>query len=196
MEYTTMKATDKKLIDALYPYLINDKCCVAGGFFKDYYSGKKIKDIDIFCEDDITAKEIKTIFSHAYKKDFESDTVSRYHDKRTQIDLVTKIQGKPDEIIKHFDFTICQFACYRKGNDFYIIYCNAFFSDLHSKAISTLGCSMDYPVSTLKRLIRYVTYGFSPTGDTLMSIAREINLLDEEQLAIDFYNSEFASNLF
>lgn len=196
MEYTTIKVTDRKLIDALYPYLINDKCCVAGGFFKDYYSNKKYKDIDIYCEDDISAKEIKTIFSHAYKKKFESDNIARYHDKQIQIDVITKIKGKPLDIIKQFDFTVCQFAFYRESKNFYAIYCNQFFADLHSKIISTDGCKMNYPVSTLKRLIRYVMYGFSPTDDTLLSIVQEINLLDEEQLTEDFYSSEFASDPF
>lgn len=187
MGYTTIKINDRKIIDMLSPFLINDKLCVAGGFFKDYYTNKKCNDIDIYCLDSGTAKEVKTIFNYAFKLDFNSENVTRYHSGKLQIDLVTKIYGDAKQIISQFDFTICKFAVYKKGYDFYAVYCNNFFVDLHDKIISTEKCEMPCPMSTLKRLIRYVGYGYSPSDETLLDIATEINQLDEEQINEDFY---------
>lgn len=187
MGYTTIKINDKKMINMLSPFLINDKCCVAGGFFKDYYTNKKCNDIDIYCLDSDTADGVKTIFNHCFKSDFESENVARYHSGKLQIDLVTKIYGDAKQIISQFDFTICKFAVYKKGNDFYAVYCNNFFVDLHNKIISTEKCKMPCPLSTFKRLIKYVGYGYSPSDETLLAVAMGINQLDEEQINEDFY---------
>lgn len=187
--YQIVKLTDDTLISLLHRYIPLDGVCVAGGFFKDYFSGKKPKDIDLYFKDPATVQGTEKIIAAAdYKKVFASEAVTRYKNKQMTVDIVTKLFGSPQEIIAEFDFTICKFAVYRQGNDFMAIYHKDFFLDLHAKKVAAKDTPMNYPVDSLRRLLRYCQYGYKPDDDTIFSIAEGINQIDEADLTKQFYH--------
>ena len=189
--YQIVKLTDDTLISLLHRVIPFEGGCVAGGFFKDYFSGKKPKDIDLYFKDSESASMTeKAIANSGATKIFVSESVTRYKNKLITIDVVTKLFGTPEEIIAEFDFTICKFAVYRQGNNFMAIYHKDFFLDLHAKKVSAKDTPMKYPVSSLKRLLRYCQYGYTPDDDTVLLIAEGINQLDESDLAEEFYTEE------
>lgn len=186
--YIVTKITDPKLLDFLYKYIPAEGAYVAVGFFKDFYLGKKIKDIDLYFQNhtafERTAMLLKAV---GLEKKYTTDNVTLYSNGAFRVDCVSKIFGSPEEIIAKFDFTVCKFAAYKQGNFYYVIHHKDFFFDLHSKKLSTADAPLDYPAATFKRLVRYIKYGFEPDDNTLLDIVLAINTADEAELYNNFY---------
>ena len=146
-----------KNIETLDVYLTGHNGFVAGGCFKDLFSDKPPKDIDIFFENASDFEIAKSCFQKKYKQKSNTDTCITFFDSElgVSLQLISKVFGNPEKIINNFDFSVCKFA-YSKTN---IVFYYRFFEDLNKKIIS-IG-KIQYPISTLKRAFRYVgDYGY------------------------------------
>lgn len=185
----------------LSKYLSGHKGFIAGGCFKDLFSDKKLKDIDMFFESEIEFTKAKMHFdglcegkNAEYRFYYENDNVIAYKEISSDIaiELIRKTYGKPEEVIGNFDFTITKFAMYAelvedKDEDALIIdgektehveirivHHEKFFEHLHMKR-TVVDDKLPFPVSTLERIIKYTKYGFYPCRETKVKIVDTIN---------------------
>lgn len=175
-----------KNIETLDVYLTGHNGFVAGGCFKDLFSDKPPKDIDIFFENANDFEIAKSCFQKKYKQKASNDTCITFFDSElgVSLQLISKVFGCPEEVIYNFDFSVCKFA-YSKTN---IVFCDRFFEDLNKKIIS-IG-EIQYPISTLKRAFRYVgAYGYHLSNEELFiildAIASDVDSIYEEYYECD-----------
>ncbi|GHU09838.1 hypothetical protein FACS1894151_08420 [Spirochaetia bacterium] len=127
---------------------------IAGGCFKSYFMGNKIKDIDIFFpnrdyyEYAVSANEEEVINQNENCITIMKDGV--------KVDLICSIFGTPEEVLSNFDFTVSKFAI----DDQNVYYHDRFFKDITLKKL-VIDDKIPKPYSTFTRSIRYSRYGFN-----------------------------------
>lgn len=166
---------------------------IAGGCFKDIFNNKKPKDIDIFFNncDDFENAEDYFDKSKEYKYVYSSDNAYCYKHLKTGIyvDIICKIYGKPEDVIEQFDFSITKYAYYKEKEKYVSVFNDFYFKHLENKVLCFNG-EIPYPVHTLKRLVRYIQRGYSPTFDSLCCLVSAIKDCSEEELDETFYYME------
>jgi hypothetical protein len=127
---------------------------IAGGCFKSYFMGNKIKDIDIFFPNrdyydyTISANEEEVINQNENCLTIIKDGI--------KIDLICSIFGTPEEVLSNFDFTVSKFAM----DDQNVYYHDRFFKDIMLKKL-VIDDKIPKPYSTFIRSMRYSRYGFN-----------------------------------
>ena len=107
---------------------------ICGGCFKNIFNKEKVKDLDIFFQNEGDRDEAVDYFDSMtagytdgtmedtvsedeakYKFLYENDNVKAYVHKETgiRLELISKIYGTAEEIISQFDFSITKFAYYK-----------------------------------------------------------------------------------
>lgn len=169
VEYAKDTVLDYPFVNFLIKYLndTGNRGIIAGGCFKDIFSHKKVKDIDVFTDNESNFKFINDKLSSNtdYVLSYNNDNVTAYRNRYTgiTIEVIKKIYGKPNEILNAFDFSITKFALYLDNvSDNYpsVMYDNDFFKDITQKRL-VLNNRIDYPLSTFNRLLRYTRYGYT-----------------------------------
>jgi len=132
------------------------KYAIAGGAIRDYLTGDKIKDIDIFCQDKESEEVLLKYLQEKYILLNENNLLGNFtvNDRWIQV-----IKGKygdlsTDDLIKSFDFTICG-AMMRGNGEFKFL--PTFFQDCLAKHLRING--IPFPLSTLERMQKYIKKG-------------------------------------
>lgn len=107
---------------------------ICGGCFKNIFNQEKVKDLDIFFQDEGDRAEAVDYFDSMtagytdgtmedtvsedeaeYRSLYENDNVKAYVHKETgiRLELISKIYGTAEQIISQFDFSITKFAYYK-----------------------------------------------------------------------------------
>lgn len=117
------------ILNFLDKFMEGHKGFIVGGCFKNIFNHEKVKDIDIFFENQSDYDDAINYFDSMtpnYEGDdkreeeyffhYENDNVKAYKHKETGIvlELCQKVFGKPKEILENFDFTITKFAYYKE----------------------------------------------------------------------------------
>lgn len=117
------------MLNWLNEYMAGHKGFIAGGCFKNIFSGQKIKDIDIFFEsmddwndavryfDSMTpGYEDNDKREEKYMFHYENEKVKEYKNIETgiRVELCRAVFGTAKEVISQFDFTIAKFAYYKQ----------------------------------------------------------------------------------
>lgn len=139
-------------------YMEGHKGFIAGGCFKNIFNNQKIKDIDMFFENDKDFAEADSLYGkdENYVFSYENKNVKCYKNKNTniRIELVRNTYGTPIEVLTKFDFSITKYAYAKKQSEEGIIYYNVFvetfFEDLINKKLVIDGDLM-FPVSSFER---------------------------------------------
>lgn len=129
-----------------------------------------------------------------YVLHYENKNVKAYKNIKNGIviELIRKVFGEPDEIIKNFDFTITKFAYYKEfdsddDGELVVSDCvicdDCFFEHLHTHKL-VIDDKVLYPSSTFERMIKYAKYGFYPCKETKMKILKAINEMDKNMIAV------------
>ena len=110
----------------LKKFLLGHNGYIAGGCFKNIFSGEDVKDIDIFFrnKDDFLEAEAlfeKRTFGGQVTLVYENDNAVAYKMDGIVVELIKKQFGTPEEMIKNFDFTIAKFAFYHENLEDLII---------------------------------------------------------------------------
>lgn len=186
LNYLSKRGIENRLLDNLLEFL-PDGAIIAGGFaLSCVLDDKNAKDIDIF----FTSKEAfdKTLALFSLPVDKQSDdwafqgykvaeapkgADNRYvlltHETRPAVQLLKMVwYDSPEHVIDSFDFTISQFAFTNKG--FY--YNGEAMLDLAKKRL--VLHRMQFPASTLKRLIKYTKKGYYACPGSLVTICEAI----------------------
>jgi hypothetical protein len=140
---------------------------VAGGCFKSYFSGKKIKDIDIFFPNKNNFE--KAVSQNQEYSVYQNDNCQTIEKDGMRIDLIRSIFGTPEEILSNFDFTISKFAMDTER----VYYHTDFFKHLTLKKL-VLDDRIPKPYSTFSRSMRYSRYGFNLCKESTIKLLNAI----------------------
>ena len=142
---------------------------------------------------------------------YENAKVKSYKNKKTGIviELCRTVFGEPKDVLDKFDFTIAKFAYYKeevedetgaaldpfeswledddssKTKETHwetrILCHESFFEHLHMNRL-VIDDQILFPMSTLERMFRYISYGFKPCKETKLKIARALSQVPEETI--------------
>ena len=205
-DYVVVNADDFQQLNFLKRY---DKLggFVAGGAFKNIFSGEKVKDIDIFFLSEAAwAKAVKRLrkAKHGYKEIYSNARVVAFIDpvNGIRVELIgsetnpefpdsvpVKYQSVTDTI-SDFDFTVVKFAFVREGDEWLAVYHPQFFEHLKLKRLSIDG-ELVKPLSTFERVLRYTAYGYRLCRDSKVTLINEIQGAEFEtdaQISASFYD--------
>lgn len=164
---------------------------VAGGCFKNLVKGEDPKDIDVYYEDKMDMEDsIKRVDEDKdFKNLYHNENVHAYIYKDTRVELVTKYNMSPLELLERFDFTVTKFA-YVPYDTSYVIFHQFFFRDLQLKHL-VVNSFLQFPLSTWNRVFRYAKYGYQPCRETRLYLAHAINSLDASNLSDENFDKDF-----
>lgn len=151
--------------------LINRNRFIAGGAFRDIFTGQKMKirDIDMWhrskCDWETSINQLEK------NKDFEAayitvNGVGFLHTPTSMtVECINHNFGNPDAILNTFDFNIAKFALYMDEYDHMkVTYHARYFPELLARS---LDLDENYIVksadSFFNRLVKYMSYGYVPT---------------------------------
>jgi hypothetical protein len=184
---------------------------IAGGCFKNIFNGEKIKDVDVFFENEKDFKDAVDYYENEiddYVFSYENKNTVAYKNKNTnvRVELVRSQFGKPEELLKKFDFSITKFAyCKRVVNksedsenlsiekmlknispdassiEYYTIMHEFFFDDLINKKL-VLEEEIFFPVSTFERILRYTKYGYGLCRESKKNILTALSNVSNEDI--------------
>lgn len=175
-------------------YIENTKGFIAGGCFKNIFNKERIKDVDLFFENEADFTISKMYFDRnfsLYSKYYENDNVVAYKDiiADLTIELCKKTYAVPKDMLEMFDFTIAKFAYYdvktsipsgqEKIHTKHVLCDDQYFEHLFTKRL-VCDDKIMFPVSTFERMIRYAGYGYMPCRETKLKILNSIIGFDGE----------------
>lgn len=122
------------MLNWLDKFMERHKGFICGGCFKNIFNQERVKDLDIFFQNEGDRDEAVDYFDSMtagytdgtmedtvsedeakYKFLYENDNVKAYVHKETgiRLELISKIYGTAEQIISQFDFSITKFAYYK-----------------------------------------------------------------------------------
>jgi hypothetical protein len=168
---------------------------IAGGCFKNIFTNQKIKDVDIFFERIEDWNEALNYYK-SQTQDFsfvyENDNATGFkHIKSNQkLEIIKSRFGKPEELIRNFDFTIAKFAYYKDtSNDdveYKFIYHPDFFEHLTLKKLVMDESSL-FPVNTFERSYKYQRYGFGMCRETKQKLLKLLQGANVDDIGSSLY---------
>lgn len=166
---------------------IDFDCWVAGGCIRSFLTGENFSDVDLFFKNEEEfSKALNYFTGKNHKLILDNINCKKIYliDETFTVDLVKRFYSSPEDCIKEFDFTVC--CCAIDKERFYEH--ERFEKDLNDRklVINTLP----YPLSTLRRLQKYIKKGFSICNGGLLDIAKAISELDlsnPEQNMFEYY---------
>ena len=169
---------------------------IAGGCFKDIFTGKPVRDVDIFFKDKFSYERGLELYSKkveegGYILKYENENCTAFQCKKgVVIELIKSIFGTPEHIMNNFDFTVVKFAQeYREKTpdgelvDNKIIHHIDFFEHLHTKklVIDEL-LPVPKPISTANRVLKYTRYGFNLCRGSKVRLLQSLISIPQETL--------------
>lgn len=139
---------------------------IAGGCIRDYFTGTKISDIDIFTTNKEQALKILDKFSELNATIIlNNDQVTKLVYNGVEYDIIKLHFPDTETLIKDFDFTVCQFAI-DHTHTFY--YTEEAFVDLTKRQLMVYD--LHYPEASMLRVRKYLDKGFKICHEELTKI--------------------------
>lgn len=167
------------------PEDLQKNCWIAGGAIRNWLSGEtEDNDVDFFAPDrESMAELVKWLRANRGFKHYliTKNAIKGYvmlGERKLDVDIVKKPFQNPTSTIEKFDFTVCCFAV--NYTNFYF-HQSAAFDLLRRRLVIN---ELPHPVDTLKRLQKYTKKGFNACNGTLVTLARGIAELDENDTDI------------
>lgn len=184
--------TDLRILDVLEPEMSNGPW-IAGGAALQWYQGHACQtDIDIWVNHSNKVTQLTKLFEKelAMYIVYETDNAITIRGNIIQgditasrtVQIIKKMHPKnPKEIIKDFDFTICQLVT--DGRNF-IAGPNTF-KDIKERKLNLINL---HPGSILARYAKYLSYGYTPESGVLSKLFdnHAINTLYSDSDAYEF----------
>lgn len=171
-------------------FMANHSGYIAGGCFKGLFLGEKIKDVDLFFENETEARKAATYFdgSEEYARAWSNDRVSAFRCKKTGIvvEVIYSFLGQPAEMIANFDFTITKAFYSKNERGEYVFSCHdRFFEHLTNRKL-VIDDKILFPLSTFNRSFRYCKYGFGLCGESKTKLIQALQGFNGANMN-DFY---------
>lgn len=188
-EFVERERSELFKISVLDKYMVGHNGFIAGGCIKNLFSNGRIKDIDVFFENQEDFHKAQRYFeaNEEYKKHYENPKVVAFRELKTNqvVELIKTTYGTPEEIISKFDFSITKFAYYKETDEdsttYKIIHHKDFFEHLHLKKL-VLNREILFPVSTFERSLRYTSYGYGLCRESKINLLNAIRTTDDTEL--------------
>lgn len=196
-------------------YMEGHKGFIAGGCFKNILSRERVKDIDIFFESEDDFQEAVDLFNdekhqkEGWKFKYRNEKVCAFQKEgeKAWIEFIESEFGKPEEILRSFDFTVAKMAYYKepkyeeKEDDYFpfssasivayeykLLYHEKFFEHLHMKRL-VIDENIPFPVSTWERSYRYKGYGYNMCRETKKKLLQAIKGVNVEEEDVSLYTT-------
>lgn len=169
----TIDEKDKRI----FHYLKKQQAMIAGGICTALFAGSDdFGDIDIYFRDEERCSKFygNTLFGSPEITTKRAKTY-RYNLEKIQIICDLRYMGKPAEIISKFDLRVNQCVYDIESQTFYMH--KKFLEDLAAKKL-TINPNANRPISTMKRVVKYVQKGYSISGPELIKLGIAINRLE------------------
>lgn len=167
----------KSLFDDFNQVIQPTSYCIAGGAVRDYFTGDKIKDYDLFLKDRETEDRLLEFLNINAKLLSQNDRLANYIFNEKWVQVIKQqywpIDTDPQSVIRDFDFTICG-ALVRGDGGFDCL--PTFFQDTLSKHLRTN--KLNFPLHSLERMQKYIKKGYTACNGTLLDLAKAINALN------------------
>lgn len=190
-------------------YMEGHKGFIAGGCFKNILFGERAKDIDIFFESESDFQEAVDLFNdkkhqkEGWKFKYKNEKVCAFQKEgeKVWVEFIESEFGKPEEILRSFDFTVAKMAYYKEpkyeekeddyfpfsstdvvGYEYKLLYHEKFFEHLHMKRL-VIDENIPFPVSTWERSYKYKGYGYNMCRETkkkLLQALKGVNIEEED----------------
>ena len=174
------------------PENIRDKVAIAGGAVRDKLLDVEVKDYDLFIDSKETEDELIKFLNEKAKKGQINDLLANYTFEGKWLQVV---RGKyfdlsGSALIDSFDLVHC--CAMVTMNTFHTH--PEFYRCIATKHI--MVNKLEYPLSTLERLVKYIKKGYTPCNGTLLTLSKSINELDKEvfNLSADSTQDDAAQN--
>lgn len=167
---------------------------IAGGVFKDIYTNKQPKDIDLFFRSEDDYLQARSYFSKnapVYSRVYIGENAVGYDhlESGVRIELICSRFGSPEEIIREIDFTVAKFAYFKTessdGEIFAIVRHHLYFDHLYEKKLIIEHELLD-PVNTFERAFRYKGYGFDLDRASKKLLIEQLQGANSDKLRTDF----------
>lgn len=146
---------------------------IAGGAVTSVFSSEKINDFDLFFpSQDALNAACENVLSDPDKTSLRTDSAVSFIVGGTRIQLVKAVVGNPDDVIKKFDFTICQAAW--DGKQFH--FAPDFMQHLSQRRL-VYNINSDYPICSLYRARKFIKRGFHFSGIDAIKLGLRIQAL-------------------
>jgi len=175
---------------------------IAGGCFKNIFKKEKVKDLDIFFNNESDFNNALSVFEadDAFVFSYENPRVVSFKNKNTniRIELIRHVYGTPKEILSMFDFSVTRFAYAKRsastvvGNqlvdmiEYYSVFVDTFFEDLVNNKLVIDG-DLPFPISSFERSYRYRSYGFGLCKESKAKLIEALKVADTNSLSNDLY---------
>lgn len=178
-------------------FMVGHKGFIAGGCFKNIFNKEKVKDVDVFFENEMDFQNAKNYYEnnedwYLYYENQKVVSYKRYKKPEVAIELIRSTFGTPEEILNQFDFSITKFAYFKTEEEKETIGSDPF-SETTTEAVTTYKVMFDenffkhlqlkrlvvepdllFPVSTFERMLRYAKYGYFPCKESKSRIIHNL----------------------
>jgi hypothetical protein len=154
---------------------------LAGGAINAIYSGRKVKDLDIYLRDTGNLDAVKEYMAECFGAPvYETANALTYRrkgrdGKKLDVQIITRFSGTPREILNTFDFTIVQGSFDFQTETFLLD--DNFLPDIASRVLRYTSTS-HFPICALIRTKKYQERGYVLVNSTILAISFAINRLD------------------
>lgn len=190
--FTSSTENKFEKLNFLNSYFSGHKGFIAGGCFKDIFTGNKVKDLDFFFVEEQDFVEAENYFfkQSNYKPVYSNDNASSFlnTDTDVRIELIKRIFGSPEYVVSQFDFSVSKFAYIKLVKydrlweqntvGFETMHALSYFEDLAQK-ILRFDNEIVNPAQTLERLLRYTKYGFNLDMKSRKRLLNELANMDK-----------------
>ena len=181
MTYITKSPQVLTKVRFLDVYMAGHRGYIAGGCFKNIFQNNRIKDIDVFFENETDFSEAVIHFkgSPDYVFSYENKNTVAYKNIITNIrvELIRRFFAPAAEMLDSFDFSITKFAYVKTRVEdsvtFDCLFHPDFFEHLVCKKL-VLGTNILFPVSTFERSLRYSRYGFGLCKESKQNLVENL----------------------
>lgn len=185
------------LLFTSYPSLLplRSKLFIAGGCIRSMILEEEVKDVDIFCKDQITAdavKEMKLGYTtdNAVNLNICDQNIYLY-----KVQIVTTEVGSPIDIINQFDFTMNMNYYDFESNSIEVIH----LTDILAKNLK-VNKNCRNKLGTLARIVKFVNRGYKlDSKENLLELGCQISRMEsidtfeelEKESKLYFSNDEY-----
>jgi len=161
-------------------------CWIAGGCLRSSLLNETPNDIDIFGPDENSIQNFIDLNLNNAKLIHKSKVLESYILNGLKIQVVKrKYYNSIEECLTGFDYTICQFAF--DGVTYFSTPEAVIDTYAHKLVINKLD--KDFVIDSLRRMTKYIKYGFTICDGGLKNIVESIRSLKDEEVKnqIEFY---------
>lgn len=181
--------------DKLINIIENNNVIIAGGFIPSVITNSVIHDLDLYTPSSAHAANLISSICNVIPNCelSNNNTIIKSMFLPYEVNVIqSNYASNFDEVISKFDFTICSAAIMCSGKEptssYWVSYCNPmFYMDLAAKRISLNSSCSSISYKTIKRIIKYVSYGYHIEDSLLKKIVIDL-LSNKENVMLNIAN--------